>query len=279
MDFVVVGLGLGALAILAGVILLGWVTGRWQRVAATAATPDEVRYARAMAGNRQSAGQALLCAGGAILLATIGALAGSLDDQTGAYLVTTTATVAAVGFLIWEHLSRLRSPLPSRPRSQAAATPRQFAADPTRLLPAVAADEPGADLSELPSPVAGSHWDDHMGDSATAEEAVAVRSNGAVDQPEHAHRNGSFDQPEANDAEEHELAAVLAESAPLTLGQDVLSAAREAAAMDADGDLPEEMATDRVLTLIPLADYRDAKAARVQSAQRSQAEGGGSMDE
>jgi hypothetical protein len=117
-DFVVVGLGLGALGILLGVTLLGWVAGRWERDGRVAA-PDEAAYYLAVAVNRQGAGQALVFAGGAILLATIGALAGSLDDQTGAFLVATTATVALLSLLIWAWLHRVRIPAPFRHRRPA----------------------------------------------------------------------------------------------------------------------------------------------------------------
>jgi hypothetical protein len=115
-DFVVVGLGLGTLAILAGVLLLGWMAGRWERSAARATTPEDAAHDRAMAAGRRGAGQAFVGAGVAVLIATIGALAGSLDDQTGAFFVTTTATVAALGLLVWAHLFRTRNPLPPRRR-------------------------------------------------------------------------------------------------------------------------------------------------------------------
>ena len=119
MDFVVVGLGLGALVVLWGVIILGWVTTRWERSAARAASTEDVAYGLAIAADRRDAGQACLYGGGAVLLATIGALAGSLDDRTGAFLVATTATVAAAGFLLWRYLHRSRRPLPPRRRVQA----------------------------------------------------------------------------------------------------------------------------------------------------------------
>lgn len=112
-DFVVVGLGLGALALLGGVCLFGWA-GRWERDANRATTRQDAVHFSAMATWRRDAGQALLGAGSAILLATIGALAGSLTDQTGAFLVTTTATVAALGLLLWAYLYRSRHPIPPR---------------------------------------------------------------------------------------------------------------------------------------------------------------------
>ena len=119
MDFVVVGFGLGALGVLLGVVMLG-VAGatvaasRGARLRAGRRGPPPSRRGRA---SRDRAG--LLYAGGAMLLATVAALAGSLDDRTGAFLVTTTATVAAVGILL-------------AGTSSASAIPRHRAAHPFR---------------------------------------------------------------------------------------------------------------------------------------------------
>lgn len=134
MDFVVVGLGLGALALLGGVFLAGWSSWHWARQAASATTAEEAAHLAAVAATRRGAGQALLGAGSAVLLATIGALAGSLTDQTGAFLVVTTATVAALGFLFWAYLHRLRSPIPPRP-VHAARSARQPANGPDPARP------------------------------------------------------------------------------------------------------------------------------------------------
>ena len=124
MDFVVVGLGLGALSILGGVVSLGWLAERWARLASRATTPDDRAYATAMAAARGGLGRALLGAGSAVLIATVGALAGSLDDRTGAYVVTTTVTVASLGLLIWTYRDRARHPSPPRRR------PRKPVAEP-----------------------------------------------------------------------------------------------------------------------------------------------------
>lgn len=121
MDFVVVGFGLGALAILLGVLMHGWLARRWERIAARAVAPDDRAAALAVAGWRRDAGQALSTAGSALLIATVGALAGGLHDQTGALLITTTATVAALGLLLWGYLYRLRHPAPPERRSRTAA--------------------------------------------------------------------------------------------------------------------------------------------------------------
>src|SRR5688572_27179216 len=100
-DFVVVGFGLGALTILCGLALLGVAARGWERAAERAPSPADAARDLATAADRRHLGQTVLYAGGAILLATMGALAGSLDDRTGAYFVATTATVAAVGALYW----------------------------------------------------------------------------------------------------------------------------------------------------------------------------------
>ena len=153
MDFVVVGLGLGALAILGGVLLLGLVAGRWERTAASASTREDAAYGAAMAAGRRGAGQALLGAGGALILATIGALAGSLDDRTGAYLITTTATVAGLGLLVWAYLHRARNPLPPRRRPRPAPMHARPSPPPVRYAtpPAPIADLPLAERAHGPA--------------------------------------------------------------------------------------------------------------------------------
>jgi hypothetical protein len=54
-------------------------------------------------------------------MATVAGLVGSLDDRTGAFLVTTTATVAAIGILLVGYLQRTRNPMPARRRTRSAA--------------------------------------------------------------------------------------------------------------------------------------------------------------
>jgi hypothetical protein len=119
-DFVVVGFGLGALGVLLGVVMLGWLAPRAQRAATRVSSPDDVARCQAIAAEHRGTGQALLYSGGAMLLVTVAALGGSLDDRTGALLVTTTATVAAVGILFAGYLQRLRNPVPPRPRTRSA---------------------------------------------------------------------------------------------------------------------------------------------------------------
>jgi hypothetical protein len=137
-EFVVVGFGLGALTILLGIVM-GAVAARWERAAATAPSLADAARDSAVAAERRGIGLSLLYAGGAILLVTIGALAGSLDDGTGAYLVATTVTVAAAGILFRAYLQRARHPLPPRRRT-ARATPALAAHGDPALDDAAVAD-------------------------------------------------------------------------------------------------------------------------------------------
>jgi hypothetical protein len=178
-DFVVVGFGLGALGVLLGVIMLGWLAPRSQRAAARVSSPvDAARY-RAIAAKQRGTGRALLYSGGAMLLVTVAALAGSLDDRTGALLVTTTATVAAVGILFAGYLQHARNPVPSRPRTRSAPptsasmltippsvdTPSFLEDEPPGVQDAVSAESNFADLSFENFPAG-----DSVGEAAITEE-------------------------------------------------------------------------------------------------------------
>jgi hypothetical protein len=130
-DFVVVGFGLGAVGVLLGVVILGWLAPRSQRAAARVSAVDDAARCRALAAEHRGTGQAFLYAGGAMLLATAAGLLGSLDDRTGAFLVTTTATVAAVGILLAGYLQRARNPMPPRRRARSAPPSSVTAPSPT----------------------------------------------------------------------------------------------------------------------------------------------------
>jgi hypothetical protein len=142
-DFVVVGFGLGALGVLLGVVMLGWLAPRSQRAATRVSAPDDAARLRVLAAERHGTGQAFLYAGGAMLLATVAGLAGSLDDRTGAFLVTTTATVAAIGILLVGYLQRTRNPMPARRRTRSAAVASAsiVTAPPPADTPSFLADE------------------------------------------------------------------------------------------------------------------------------------------
>lgn len=122
-DFVVVGFGLGAAGVLLGVLVTGWLAGRSERAAAAAPSPVAAAHGLAAAAERRGAGQAFLYAGGAVILATVGGLAGGLDDRTGALLIATVVTVGVLGILCWGYLYRARHPMPPRPRRQALRAP------------------------------------------------------------------------------------------------------------------------------------------------------------
>jgi hypothetical protein len=143
-DFVVVGFGLGALGVLLGVVMLGWLAPRSQRAAARVSSPEAAARGRAIAAEHRGTGRAFLYAGGAMLLATVAGLVGSLDDRTGALLVTTTATVSAVGILLAGYLQRVRNPMPPRRAirsASAASASSATASQPIETL-SLFADEP-----------------------------------------------------------------------------------------------------------------------------------------
>ncbi len=144
MDFVVVGFGLGALGVLLGVVMLGWLAPRSQRAAARVSSPDDAARCRAIAAEHRGTGQAFLYSGGVMLLVTVAGLAGSLDDRTGALLVTTTATVAAIGILLAGYLQRARNPVPHRrrPPSPLAAGASLVATRPPGDTPSFLTNEP-----------------------------------------------------------------------------------------------------------------------------------------
>jgi hypothetical protein len=187
-DFVVVGFGLGALGVLLGVVMLGWLAPRSQQAAARVSSPDDAARHRALAAERHGTGQAFLYAGGTMLLATVAGLVGSLDDRTGALLVTTTATVAAIGILLMGYLQRIRNPMPARRRTRSA--PAASASIVTASPPAdtssfLAAEPPGVrdpdwaenDLQEPPTVVLPAS--DPDGEALIVEEMAPLANGGS----------------------------------------------------------------------------------------------------
>lgn len=128
MDFVVIGLGLGALALLAGLALLCLVAPRWSRRAAAATHPADAVYARAVGAERQATGQSLLAVGGVLLLTTVGGVSAGLDDKTGALVLSSVATVAALGLVGWDALYRRQHPRPPQRRTAPLPVSREAAA-------------------------------------------------------------------------------------------------------------------------------------------------------
>ena len=188
MDFVVVGFGLGALGVLLGVVMLAWLAPRSQQAAARVSSPDDAARQRALAAERNGTGQAFLYAGGTMLLATVAGLVGSLDDRTGALLVTTTATVAAIGILLMGYLQRIRNPMPARRRtgSARAASTSIVTASPPADTPSFLADEPtwvqdpGRAESGLQEPSTGVlSASDSDGEAIIIEEMVPLANGGS----------------------------------------------------------------------------------------------------
>jgi hypothetical protein len=151
-DFVVVGFGLGALGVLLGVVMLGWLAPRAQRAAARVSSPDDTARCQAIAAEHRGTGQAFLYSGGAMLLATVAALGGSLDDRTGAFLVTTTATVAAIGILLMGYLQRTRNPVPPRRRTRSTSgASTSFVTTPRVDTPSFLGDDPPGVQDAVPA--------------------------------------------------------------------------------------------------------------------------------
>jgi hypothetical protein len=175
-DFVVVGFGLGALGVLLGVVKLGWLAPRANRAAARGSSADDVARCQAIAAEHRGTGRALLYSGGAMLLATVAALGGSLDDRTGALLVTTTATVAAVGILLSGYLQRVRNPPPPRHRTRSSrpASASMVTISPPVDTPSFLMDEPPRVQDAVPveSDVAGPLTEDHAAGDADGEATI-----------------------------------------------------------------------------------------------------------
>jgi hypothetical protein len=242
-DFVVVGFGLGAISVLLGVLLLGWLAGRAERAAAAAPTPAAAAYDRAVAAEIRGAGQAFLYAGGALILATIGGLAGALDDRTGALLIATTATVAVLGIFVWGYLHRSRYPMPSRPRRVRHASK---ASDVTAL--AAVAMPSAAAIANADADTGASERGrvDDEADSAVASNGQhegAIETATATADPRSATGNGSVPAPETGS---HLAAVDQAEprpdpSDPVQVGLQEPAAIAESGAADDMGDVTDNL--------------------------------------
>ena len=118
MDFVVVGLGVGALAILLG--LTSREAGpRWWPLRRDQPLAPAEQARRLAIGRAGRAGGLVLClAGGAIVVATIIALGLNFSDQAGAILVMATISVTVFAGVAWGALYVARyhpRPLPRTP--------------------------------------------------------------------------------------------------------------------------------------------------------------------
>lgn len=122
MDFVVVGLGVGALALLLGLSIRELGSRWWSiRPDEPLSTPDQAR--RLAIGRVSRAGGGVLSlAGGLILIATVAAIALGLPDRTGAIVVMAVVTIAVLGTVAWGAVyARRYHPRGSRPRRSLAA--------------------------------------------------------------------------------------------------------------------------------------------------------------
>ena len=78
----------------------------------------------ASAGYLGSPGDAAaLVSGAVLLLVTLGGITANLPDRTGAFLIASVATVAAVGLLAWDFVYRRQHPTPPRRRLAPRAAP------------------------------------------------------------------------------------------------------------------------------------------------------------
>lgn len=183
MDFVVIGLGLSALALLTGLTLLCLVAPRWFRQSGVV-QPGDAAFARAQAGARHALGQGFLCVGAVLLLATLGGISAGLTDKAGAYLIASMATLAAFGLLGWDALYRRQHPIPQRRMAPARAKRTADGASASRPEGSPAAISTTARRRVLPARRHG---------ASVAQPAVAAAS---VDpQADDSHASGDEPQP------------------------------------------------------------------------------------
>lgn len=148
MDFVVVGLGVGALAILLGLTSREAGPRWWPLCRDQPLSPSE-RARRLAIGRAGRAGGLVLClAGSAIVVVTIIGLGLSLSDQAGAILVMATISATVLGGVAWATLYVARyhpRPLPRAPGRRPARESEPDEAPPTLAGPIDASlSRPGA---------------------------------------------------------------------------------------------------------------------------------------
>ncbi|MFN8590198.1 MAG: hypothetical protein U0031_01970 [Thermomicrobiales bacterium] len=178
MDFVVVGLILGAVAILAGVALLGWAAPRAIRAGARAKSPREAARADATAAAMRSGGGLMLIAGGLVFLVTFGALVGAADDRIGALAIASTATVLALAILVWGFQNRNSIPW-FAPRSRPMPAPAPLERNRRPAVVAGAGDRPAA--AEALDRTAPLMWDEGEDDLDPEHEIVLVGDDSEMD--------------------------------------------------------------------------------------------------
>ncbi len=100
-DFVVVGLGLGAVGVLLGLVLWDIAPRRWQVPAAPSLPATELARRIAWARALRTGGRLVALGGFALWVATLLALATAASDRGGALVVVTSVTLLTAGGLVW----------------------------------------------------------------------------------------------------------------------------------------------------------------------------------
>jgi hypothetical protein len=198
-DFVVVGLGVGALAILLG-LTIRELGARWWSLQPDVplSSPEQARRL-AIGRVSRAGGSVLSLAGGLILLATVAAIALGLPDRTGAIVVMAVVAVAVLGSVVWGAVYARRyhprsarrarlprpaaEPLPDQPPSLAGTIDAAFAGD----LPAedslTADPQPGASrdaqLSDIVISDDALETTDEAGPEPTLATTDTLRTTGA----------------------------------------------------------------------------------------------------
>jgi len=149
-DFVVVGLGLGAIGVLLGLALRDLAPRAWPVRSARELGRAEVARRVAWARPLRAAGRVLALAGLLLWVVTLAALAGGANDRAGAILVMAALTLLIAAALAWGALyARRYHPRPAR------RGPRRPVGDPLPLALAIEARAtPLADPPAPPAPAA-----------------------------------------------------------------------------------------------------------------------------
>jgi hypothetical protein len=199
-DFVVVGLGVGALAVLLGLIIRD-SGGRWWSIRGDRALPPAEADRRLAIGRACRAGGLVLgVAGGVILAVTATALVLGFSDRVGAILVMAAVAATVLGGVAWallythRHHPRPRSRMVSRRHGQGTERPEERPPSLAGTIdagvalgadtPDVDTTEPGradepaiADEAPAPAPLAANPDPSDTDAAAIAEEPPAAADN------------------------------------------------------------------------------------------------------
>ena len=106
MDFVVVGLGLGALAVLVGLALRDFGPRFKRFLLHPGVSRSQVRAAISWGRACRAGGLVIVLAGGGLCLLTIVALFGRASDRSGGLIVACSGVVALCGIVAWAYVFR-----------------------------------------------------------------------------------------------------------------------------------------------------------------------------